>query len=115
MDTKDKKLIRNTALIFGIIVVLLVVVIIVNKVMTANVIKEQETYERWLLNNCDCIEWERIKCPKRFEWSPERGWCVGLNTETLTLTNKRLACSQYNCSGEIKVWNNETEKWEDFE
>jgi hypothetical protein len=112
MDAKDKKLLRNTILIFGIVVILLGVVIVVNKVMTANAIKEQENYEAWLKNNCNCTEKERPKCSlEGFEYNKIRKLCV--NTDKKYITYPSLSCSEYNCSNEIKFWNNETEVWED--
>ena len=110
MDVKDKKLLRNTILIFGIIVVLLGVVIIVNKVMTTNAIKEQQNYEVWLRENCNCTKRERPKCfLEGFEYNKLRKLCV--NSDKKSVTYPSLSCSEYNCSNEIIIWNNETEIW----
>ncbi len=108
MDKDNKKLLRNTILIFGGIVVLLILIVVINKVMTANAIKEQEIYREWLRDNCNCTERARIKCPDGFEWNSERHWCINGKS----LTSPSLGCSKYDCSGEIKIWNNETEVWE---
>ncbi len=111
MDTNDKKLLRNTILIFGIIVVLLGVVIITNKVMTANAIKELENYKQWLSDNCECLEHSISKCSlDGFEYNKTRNFCV--NKDKKQVTYPTLGCSQYNCSNEIILWNNETEMWE---
>lgn len=111
MDKNDKKLIRNTALIFVIIVILLGIVIFANKVITTNAIKEQETYESWLGENCNCTERERPKCSlEGFEYNKTRSFCV--NNDKKFITYPSLGCSKYNCSGEIKLWNNITEIWE---
>lgn len=89
MDKNDKKLLRNTLLIFGIVVILLVVVIFANKIMTANVIKYQGDYEDWLKDNCNCVDKEK------------------------KVASPLLECSKYNCSGKINIWNNKTKMWED--
>jgi hypothetical protein len=113
MDANDKKLLRNTILIFGIIVVLLGVVIIVNKVMTANAIKELEGYKEFLSENCECLENSIPKCSlEGFEYDKVRNLCVKKDKKLVTYPT--LGCSKYDCSGEIKLWNNETLKWEDW-
>ncbi|MEJ2267777.1 MAG: hypothetical protein P8X70_01740 [Nanoarchaeota archaeon] len=111
MDKKDKKLLRNAILIFGFTILLLVIAIFVEKVMTANLIKEQEVYGEWLKDNCNCTEYERIKCPEGFEWNAERHWCM----DEGKLTNPRMGCSRYDCEGDIKIWNNRKNIWEDSE
>jgi len=112
MDVNDKKLLRNTILIFGIVVILLGVVIVVNKVMTANVIRELEKYNNFLSENCECLENSIPKCTlDGFEYNKARKLCV--NEREKSVTYPTLGCFKYDCSGEIKLWNNETLKWED--
>jgi hypothetical protein len=100
-------------LIVGIILLIVTAGFLVNKKITADAIRERieaENYLSELAENCDCLVRERYYCPlEDFEL---RGIvCVGKVTGVVT--PRVLGCSEYNCSGEIKVWNNQTEKWED--
>ncbi len=100
----------KTIIIIGIFVLAFAAVFSVEKIMTANVIKqqeEQEDYQEWLTDNCNCTEWERIKCKKGFEYNEDRGYCISGKK----LTNPLLACSKYNCNEEIVAWNNKTKLW----
>ena|SRR3989344_4101671 len=80
--------------------------------ITANAIKEQqeqEYYESWLPENCDCLEKERIKCSDGFE-------LVGnlcRNETEKTFTNVLKACSKYDCKdeGTVYTFNLESNKW----
>lgn len=91
------------ALIF--LLIMTAVTIQVRKVLIENAIKKQVAYEEWLYENCQCMEKERIKCPEGFELKGRICKAEG------KWTNVLLACSKYNCTEEIKLWNNETEKW----
>ncbi|MBI2043725.1 hypothetical protein HYT25_05030 [Candidatus Pacearchaeota archaeon] len=84
--------------------------------LTANAIKEQqeqEYYENWLPENCNCLEKERIKCVDGFE-------LVGnlcRNEAEKTFTNVLKACSKYSCEdeGTTYIFNKENQKWESVE
>ena len=117
MDIKDKKLIRNAILIFGIVAVLLGAVIVANKVITGNAIKEQQNqlaeYQKWLVENCECLEQNHSVCTlEGFEYNQTRNLCVNYGKKLVTYPG--LACSKYDCSGEMKIWNDEIEMWEDI-
>lgn len=88
------------------VVVVLIVAINVKKELTANAIKEQLAQEKWFLDNCDCMERERLKCPEGFTLEGRLCKAEGKYTNVL------LACSKYDCSGEIHLFNLEEEKWE---
>ncbi len=79
--------------------------------ITANAVKEKqemEYYESWLPENCVCLEKERIKCTDGFEVI--NGLCK--NEIQKTFTNVMKACSEYKCSDENYVFNQENKKWE---
>ena len=103
-----EKIIRNVILILAVLTIVLVVVTNVENVLVANAImeqKEQEAYEDELVDNCDCIKRERLKCPEGFE-------LIGRSCKRDgKWTNVLLGCSKYNCSGEIHEFNFDTEKW----
>ncbi len=108
---KEKK---GTKLIMILIalIILLIVIINVKKTITTNAIKkeqkEQQAYEEWLVENCECIERERILCPKGFELKDN----LCKNETKKIFTNVLAACSKYNCSEEIHIFNSEEEKWQ---
>jgi len=85
---------------------------LINKKITADVIKEKmeaENYLSDLAENCECLARERYYCfLEDFELEGE--FCV--EKKTGIVTARVLGCSEYNCSGEIKIWNNLTKKWE---
>jgi hypothetical protein len=95
-------------LILGIVAVITLLSFIIVNQVNANAIKEKqdtENYTEWLASNCKCLERGRVSCPFGFE----------LKNDTCTYgtyyTNKLLDCSKYDCSGEIKSWDDITEKW----
>ncbi len=80
-------------------------------VLTGNMIKqeqEQNEYQEWLIDNCTCIEKERILCKEGFVFNGKNCENENLNVFTQVLR----ACSMYNCTEEIHVFNNQTNKWE---
>ena len=102
----DKQKIIKLILMLVFLVVVIIVAINLEKELTANAIKEQEVQEEWFVDNCECIERERLKCREGFELvgricKSEGAW-----------TNVLLGCSKYNCSEEIHEFNLEKEKWE---
>lgn len=109
---KKKKKGTKLIMILIALTILLIVTINVKKTITINAIKkeqkEQEAYEEWLIENCECLERERILCPEGFEL--KNNLCK--NETRKVLTNKLKACSRYNCSSEIKQFNFEIRKWE---
>lgn len=101
-----KKKIKTIISVLVLIVILLVTIYIKNTIKT-NLIREQEVYQGWLSDNCECLERERLKC--RFEGFELKGdLCV--NEKEKLYTSVVEACSKYNCSNEIVSWNNKT--WE---
>lgn len=108
MKKKGSKLI----VILIALTILLVITINVKKTITTNAIRkeqiEQQIYEEWLAENCECLKRERILCPKGFEL--RNNLCK--NETRKVFTNVLKACSNYNCSGEVHVFNFETEKWQ---
>ncbi|MEK6898067.1 MAG: hypothetical protein AABX28_01780 [Nanoarchaeota archaeon] len=114
ISTKKSKMKIARNLIIALVVIALAAAIVVysmNKITIANTIKEQkeqEVYAEWLIDNCDCIEKDKIKCSDGFKL--EGNLC---RNETLKVfTNVLKACSKYECDGEIKVYNNKTGIWE---
>ncbi|MAH03173.1 hypothetical protein CMI39_00085 [Candidatus Pacearchaeota archaeon] len=87
--------IKNIILIIAILIIISFVVIFAKNVSVANAIKEQIIYEEFLVENCDCLEKERIKCFEGYELGDK--FCRKGNDVTSSLR----ACSKYNCSGEI--------------
>lgn len=106
---KMKKRIRNSILIAGFVFIVALLLIFIGNQINANAIKEKqaiENYTEWLAETCNCLERNIISCSERFELKNN------ICTDGEYITNKLLICSKYNCSGEIKLWNNKTEKWE---
>tara|TARA_Y100000034_G_scaffold46233_1_gene56850 strand:+ start:3040 stop:3330 length:291 start_codon:yes stop_codon:yes gene_type:complete len=89
------KKMRNIILIFVILAIIISVVIFAKNISVANAIKEQIVYEESLVENCECIEKERIKCFEGYELDGR--FC----RKEKKVTNVLRACSKYNCSGEI--------------
>jgi len=105
------KIIRNIIVIGMITIIVALSLMLIGRQITANAIKEKQklqAYEDWLVENCTCLAKERIMCPDGFEL--KGNWCF--NNSKNYFTNILKACSQYNCSGEIKLYNNQTQKWE---
>ena len=106
------KKITKISLALGITLVVGLLLMTIGNKIKSDIIKENQEaqeYQEWLVENCDCLKRERITCPTGFEMLNQ----TCRNEDAGTYTNKLLICSEYNCSGEIKLWNNETEKWED--
>ena len=104
-----QKVIKNIILALAVLVMVLVIVTNVENALVANAIKEQreeEAYVDKLVDNCDCIERERLKCSEGFEL---RGNVCKRDGEW---TNVLLGCSKYNCSEGIHEFNFDTEKWQ---
>ena len=72
--------------------------------------QESEAYFDWLHDNCDCLARERYYCLQD-NFEVEGDYCVGQKTGVVT--TRVFGCSEYNCSGEIKLWNNQALNWED--
>ena len=109
MNKKNKKII----LAVGIILLIAISGFLFYKKITADAIREKmeaDNYLSDLADNCDCLVRERYYCLQE-DFELEGIYCVGQKTGVVT--SRVLGCSQYNCSGEIKIWNNETWKWEE--
>ena len=59
---------------------------------------------------CRCLERERLRCNEGFELDAENRLCRNVNGKEVT--NVILACSKYECSGNIYEFNFENGKWE---
>ena len=104
------KPLKNALLIAGISIIIIFLFMIIGDKVKANILKEnQETqaYQNWLSENCDCLAHERLFCPSGFQMV--NSTCI--NVDEKTFTNKLAGCSEYNCSGEIKNWDNDNGKW----
>ncbi len=108
---KDKNNFRKVILIWSLIAVFIILLVIINSQIQSNVINEQqdlEKYSEWLGENCNCLKWGRIFCPGGFVLKND----TCRNEKEVTRTSRFIGCSEYNCSGEIKLFNNKTMKWE---
>jgi len=109
MNKKTKKIIFA----IGIILLIVLSVFLIRNKIQADVIREKmeaENYLSELSENCDCLARERYYCLQEgFEIKGD--YCVGQTTGVATM--RILGCSEYNCSGEIKIWNNQSLKWEE--
>ncbi len=95
----------QTYLMVGIILIFIIFIFVnVKKIITTNIIKEQEKYEEWLRDNCDCVLWERLKCEEPYEL------IVDICRDNHKITMPLEGCSQFDCSGELINWLGE--KWE---
>ncbi|MEK6913786.1 MAG: hypothetical protein AABW47_03900 [Nanoarchaeota archaeon] len=105
-----KKIFKKAIVILTITLFVAVSLMLVGNKMKANAIKEQqaeEDYSAWLADNCKCLERDRIFCSEGFEIKGS----LCYNEVKKIYTNRLADCSKYDCSGEIKLWNNETGKW----
>jgi hypothetical protein len=97
-----------------ILVTLIGVLITVDKVITANAVKEQkaqENYSDWLADNCECTARERLKCGPGFELVDGERLCVKDAEGKKVYTNVILGCSEYTCEDFVVTWNVDTNKW----
>lgn len=104
------KLLKNAVLVAGISLIVIFLLMIIGDEIKANAIKEiqeSQAYSNQLAQNCTCLAHEKLFCNSGFELKGNR--CV--NESENLFTNAYAGCSEYNCSGEIKIWNNETNKW----
>ncbi len=102
-------MIRNLVVIGLVTVIVAFGLSLAGKQMTANAIKEQQEqteYREWLAENCECLEEERFFCNEGFVLNGS--WCF----KEEIYTNRLKACSKYDCSGDIKDFNFELDKWE---
>jgi hypothetical protein len=105
------KNLKKIFLIAGITLAVALLLMVIGNKMKADIVKEkqsQENYSVWLSENCNCVARNLFSCPTGFTMKNQT--CV--NEAKKSYTNKLAGCSEYNCSGEIKLWNRETEKWE---
>jgi hypothetical protein len=113
MKNKINKKTKKIFLIVGIILLIAISGFLINKKITADAIREKmeaENYLSELSENCDCLTRERYYCLQE-GFEVEGNYCIGQTTGVATM--RILGCSEYNCSGEIKIWNNQSLKWED--
>jgi len=106
------KKLTKISLVIGITLVVGLVLMVVGNKIKGDILREyqeEQLYQEWLVENCKCLARERISCPSGFQMINQT--CK--DESASTVTSKLISCSEYDCSGEIKSWNNETEKWED--
>jgi hypothetical protein len=111
MEKLQMKNLKKIALILGMVLIIAFLLMVAGDKIKANMIKqnnEAQAYETWLAENCKCLERNRFGCMEGYVLLNKS--CV--NEQAKTFTNILLGCSKYDCLGEIKLWNNETEKWE---
>lgn len=78
--------------LLAIIVVLIFVVIFLSSQLNKKL--EVKADKEWLIQNCQCIEWEgEKKCPAGFELKKDT--CI--NDTEKKFTNVLVACSKYEC------------------
>ena len=105
------KNLKKTALILGMVLITAFLLMLIGDKIKANMVKEDneaQAYETWLTQNCNCLERTKFGCVEGYVLLNRS--CV--NEQTKSFTNVLLGCSKYDCSGEIELWNNETNKWE---
>ncbi len=110
MDKKIAGLIKRVSLVLAITLIIAFLMMMVGNKIRANMIKENQesqAYQEWLVENCKCLEKNKIECSEGYILQNQT--CV--NEQENTFTNILLKCSKYDCAGEIKYWNNETYKW----
>ena len=110
MNKKIAGMTKKIALVMGMVLITAFLMMIIGDKIKANILKENQesqAYQEWLAENCNCLAHGRIMCPTGFELKNQS--CV--NEQQKTYTNLLAGCSEYNCSGKIKSWNNETGNW----
>ena len=111
LKNKLKRKLGIVMLIAGITLITALILMLIGSQMRASVVKEKqqaEEYYEWLYENCNCLERERYYCPDDFVLNGS--YCFGIKEKVYTL--RIFGCSEYDCSGELKFWNNKTEAWE---
>lgn len=90
LNNKKQKFMIGSLL--AIIVVLIFVIVFLSSQLNKKL--EVKADRDWLIQNCQCVEWEGEKrCPSGFEFLNDT--CVN-NTEK-KFTNFLVACSKYEC------------------
>jgi hypothetical protein len=99
---------KNTFFVVLTIVLIAVLLIAVQTIINTNVNNEQKqtaNYSLWLSQNCVCLEENLLSCPEGFNLVGK----LCLDKENITATLK--SCSKYDCSGKIKLFDVESQKW----
>jgi hypothetical protein len=99
----------NLLLIFSIILLISLLLIIVETIISMNVTRQQKEtldYSLWLSKNCICLEDNLISCPAGFKLIGKL--CLDKENSTTPI----VGCSKYNCSGEIKLFDVNLQKWQ---
>ena len=109
---KQKKIVAGTIVL---LIILFGITFITNK-MTSYIVEDETPDIDWLVDNCECIERENLKCDEGFELFEEERLCKrtiikcpseivldieGICKSEKQYTNVLLGCSKYNCTGEI--------------
>jgi hypothetical protein len=100
---------KNTFFIVVIIVLIAVLLIAVETIISLNITNKQKQtadYTLWLSKNCVCLEENLLSCPEGFKLVGK----LCLQKENITPTLK--SCSKYDCSGKIKLFDVDSQKWQ---
>lgn len=92
------KILKNKKRIIATIAVILIIISVT--ILTIKIKEGSEIKKRaWLVDNCDCVEWNgSLKCPQGFVLDEEEA-CV--NKIEGTFTSARQLCSKYDCNSTI--------------
>jgi hypothetical protein len=107
-DMKRKENRRN--LFFIILTALLITfcLIMLDTIINRNVEREQlatANYSQWLAQHCVCLQQNLIYCPEGYDLIGKL--CLNKSVSTPTLKG----CSKYNCAGQIKTFDVDSQKW----
>ena len=92
---------RKTIIILVVILLTLALAFFIVKkfVITGKVVEAGSEKSDWLVENCECIERENLRCNSGFKLNKEDRICVRENDGSIT--NVVLGCSKYECGDEI--------------
>ncbi len=99
---------KKPALAIAVIVILFVGVPFALEYQKAKEKSQNDYYENWLPDNCNCLERNRSICSNS-TFVVEGNFCV--NKELKLYTSVVRSCSQYNCSDEMYSFDLEKRRW----
>ncbi len=97
-------------IILVITAVIIASTVIIRNRFNSNVISGSQNSQEYsgFSDNCECLAHGRPYCLEGFVMKGN----LCFNSREKTYTTEISGCSEYNCSGEIKIWNNATKIWE---
>jgi hypothetical protein len=99
---------RNILYIILLVVFIAILLIVLETLITSNIEKQRKettNYTLWLSQNCLCLEENLLSCPEGFK-------LVGkLCLDKENITNTLKGCSKYDCAGQIKSFDVDSQKW----